>query len=580
MYPPRPQTVMSGTTLNDHGDEEEEEGYQLRRAQSFQQKQRERPARNERDTFYSIWPPPLPPQRSTIPDSLRYFQQPFLSKRLMEITDSSIYGYNQMKYGTPVQREPVKQTGSGVRGPQRSKSTLSYVEDYDSEQLLSPIDETRSEPPLESLHRGDTPPGAKSSRSIHVQIDPQRPQDITVHSELDATDDLEEDLEIYSRLVRLGRFKAARRHFDNCLVHFIDNSYVLDHYCSALLAMSDFHALSQISETFDLNLRPGTVRASIFKRLCRAETFCGINARSEGPNQVVPKWTDCVKTMGERWPKLDSTELSVLLTGFSTEFGTNNFYFGSLKLAEVYLHLRAEGRIWDFKDLLHELLFVQRTSVCKTLQELLQYHGAETDENLIRLVKNIEEDWGITRADEDSSFALLDIFTTLALASMSRDTTITMVKEIFQIAQTHAQEIIGMKPTNSKSRPYLRWIITKVLLEQYADPKITGFFALSVHLDKLSGTRWRPELAVPMDLMILYAPDEDEAPEWHPDPSTTRGHDGALRTWEHERAIFKLAFTVISRKLLHYPGIARVFVGIFSSLTKSALKDQYRMHST
>ncbi|KAK1488588.1 hypothetical protein CABS01_02218 [Colletotrichum abscissum] len=203
---------------------------------------------------------------------------------------------------------------------------------------------------------------------------------------------------------------------------------------------------------------------------------------------------------------------------------------GPIALAEVYLHLKGEGRIWDFRDLLKSLLYVHRTCVCQTLGSLLADSCDGTDERLARMIERIEDDWGTATPDEQSSFALLDIFTTLTLASMSTHTSTDMVKSIFEVSQSHALEVAGMQSTNTKSRPYLCWIIAKVLLEQYVDPNITGYFALASHLDKLPGGHYDPEITLPTSYMIVYAPVDEEAPKWQPDPTTTLGHDGALRT--------------------------------------------------
>ncbi|KAK1476766.1 hypothetical protein CTAM01_15366, partial [Colletotrichum tamarilloi] len=199
-------------------------------------------------------------------------------------------------------------------------------------------------------------------------------------------------------------------------------------------------------------------------------------------------------------------------------------------LAGVYRHLKGEGRIWDFGDLLESLLRLHRTCVCRTLGSLLADNCDGTDASLARMVEKVEDDWGTTTPDEESSFALLEIFTTLTLASMGVHTNPDMVKTIFEFSQSHALEVVGMQSTNTKSRPYLRWIIAKVLVEQYVDRTITGYFALASHLHKLPGFHYDSDIMVPINLMILYAPDDEEAPNWQPDPTTTLGHDGALRT--------------------------------------------------
>ncbi|KAK1689451.1 hypothetical protein BDP55DRAFT_765716 [Colletotrichum godetiae] len=343
---------------------------------------------------------------------------------------------------------------------------------------------------------------------------------MTVHSELEATEDLEEDLENYVRLVRLGRFKAAQRHFKQNLIHSIDNPYVLDQYCSSLVAMSDFHALARITETMDSEPRSGAVHVSIIGQLHRAEYLSGVRLlKSERAVEEFLNPSYFFANTKGHWPKLDSTEFSVLLSIGLPEYdfeATDKFLLKHHSLATVYQHLLAEARIWDFRDLLDELLVIQQSSVYVTLKHL---HQDGSHRQPIDFIRSIENNWGTTIGDESSSFALLEIFTTLVLASMEGSEDIGMVKAIFRITERYARGVLEIKSTNSKSRPYLRWIIAKILLEQYADPKIAGFFTLSSHLRRLRGICDRPRVIVPLEGMIMYAPDDDEAPEWDPDTS-------------------------------------------------------------
>ncbi|KAK7447220.1 hypothetical protein Landi51_07095 [Colletotrichum acutatum] len=266
----------------------------------------------------------------------------------------------------------------------------------------------------------DQSPRQSKANQPKVNVDPQNPQDITIHTELVATIDLEEELEDYSRLVRLGRFKAAQKFFTYKLSGFIENSYVLDHYCEGLAAMPDFHKLSQIGETFVPGPQCGVVQAHTYMLLSKADFVGGVT---------------------------------------------------------------------------------------------------------------IEEDWSVAETNEETSFALLEIFTTIVLDSMCQSENIGLVNTIFEFSRKKALDVLELNPTNSKSRPYLRWIISKVLLEQYRDPRITGFFSLKRCLHNFPGHRIAPNLSdLPKLCMISYAPDEDEAPRWSPDPTTTIGHDEVLRT--------------------------------------------------
>ncbi|KAK1725074.1 uncharacterized protein BDZ83DRAFT_621063 [Colletotrichum acutatum] len=375
----------------------------------------------------------------------------------------------------------------------------------------------------------DQSPRQSKANQPKVNVDPQNPQDITIHTELVATIDLEEELEDYSRLVRLGRFKAAQKFFTYKLSGFIENSYVLDHYCEGLAAMPDFHKLSQIGETFVPGPQCGVVQAHTYMLLSKADFVGGVSMLSRAANRQPPDWENCMKTVWEHWPKLDSTEIQILAGGLSPKENVAKFHHN--EIAEVYLHLRAEGRIWEFGDLLQVLLRGSREPACQVLEVLLHCDLGDGRDRLIKLIQAIEEDWSVAETNEETSFALLEIFTTIVLDSMCQSENIGLVNTIFEFSRKKALDVLELNPTNSKSRPYLRWIISKVLLEQYRDPRITGFFSLKRCLHNFPGHRIAPNLSdLPKLCMISYAPDEDEAPRWSPDPTTTIGHDEVLRT--------------------------------------------------
>ncbi|KAK0379785.1 hypothetical protein CLIM01_02885 [Colletotrichum limetticola] len=483
VQPPRESsTVLSGATL---WDVEEEEPVQPPRESSILRnlrKQRQWKEVTQRDRRS-----PLP--REVLGQSFREsLKQLAHSKTSPHTTDIS-YIESLARQDDTGQKAPLNKIKSGKRVTQGPKGNVAFVEDvdYDGE---SDSPSTKSMSSFDSIHPSDaasdrilptmtpqpqpqvsdslqTPRQTKQTRPNNgtcIHVNPQNPQDVAILTELDMTDDLEEDLEEYSRLVRMGRFKAARRCFEDRLVHFIDNLYILDQYCSTLLAMSDFQALSRIAKEFAMELRPGIYLINILTRFLQAEVLSGLEILSnEAKNKYSSYIADDLETIAEmrnHWPELDSTELQVMMDSFTIKGGIN--YFRPLECAPVYLHLKAEGRIWDFKDLLDRLLPMESTSVCTTLRLLLQNSGDDSDDHLTILLQRIEDDW-VSAADEVSSFALLEIFTTLTLASMSRQTSILMVKKIFQFAQGHAQEILEANPINSKTRPYLCWIVTKVL---------------------------------------------------------------------------------------------------------------------
>lgn len=72
--------------------------------------------------------------------------------------------------------------------------------------------------------------------------DTAEPQNLSVHLELPVSEDFEAGLEEFSRLKRLGNFKAAKDYFKGNLETYLDHPYVFVQYAEMLLAMGDFQS--------------------------------------------------------------------------------------------------------------------------------------------------------------------------------------------------------------------------------------------------------------------------------------------------------------------------------------------------
>lgn len=78
-------------------------------------------------------------------------------------------------------------------------------------------------------------------------LDNNHDQDVTVHLELPIHDDLDDELEEFSRLKRMGDFRAAKNFFDGCLREHHDHPYVFIQYAEMLLAMGDYGAFESLN---------------------------------------------------------------------------------------------------------------------------------------------------------------------------------------------------------------------------------------------------------------------------------------------------------------------------------------------
>jgi hypothetical protein len=75
--------------------------------------------------------------------------------------------------------------------------------------------------------------------------------DVTLHSELDVTEDISVDLENLSRLARLGNFAAAKYHFTKDLSDHQDNLYVHIQYAQMLFESGNYKSLNSFKPISD-----------------------------------------------------------------------------------------------------------------------------------------------------------------------------------------------------------------------------------------------------------------------------------------------------------------------------------------
>jgi len=75
---------------------------------------------------------------------------------------------------------------------------------------------------------------------------PGKSKDITVHVSLDVTHDVDEELEKFSKLRRLGDFKEAQKLFNERLSDRFDDPYFFIQYAQLLLEAGDFRSFSTL----------------------------------------------------------------------------------------------------------------------------------------------------------------------------------------------------------------------------------------------------------------------------------------------------------------------------------------------
>lgn len=81
---------------------------------------------------------------------------------------------------------------------------------------------------------------------INAVFHNNNPRNITVHLKLPVIDDIEDELEEFSILRRLGNFKAAKSYFQEKLKNYQNVPFVFVQYAQMLLDSGDFKGLSRL----------------------------------------------------------------------------------------------------------------------------------------------------------------------------------------------------------------------------------------------------------------------------------------------------------------------------------------------
>ena len=158
--------------------------------------------------------------------------------------------------------------------------------------------------------KGPKQPRPAVKEPLTFELNPLEPQDVTIHMSLDATDDVEDVLEEFSRLRRLGRFNDAARHFDAHLEHFLDNKHVLTQYGRFLAERVNSSEFAKLAKRFPP--QEAAVDDALELNWDLLVYLMGLDSDVETPVlQDIDKLGDkALDLLQESFPNLDSTEVS------------------------------------------------------------------------------------------------------------------------------------------------------------------------------------------------------------------------------------------------------------------------------
>lgn len=134
--------------------------------------------------------------------------------------------------------------------------------------------------------------GSSSYREkADMVLEPARgTKNVTVELELDIFPDVEDELEEFSRLRRLGRFTEANDFFQSKLTAQLENPYVKVQYAEMLLAQGDYTNFAAAVEDLDLHVRPNDPRNGYFEHYCQLLKVVRNRSASFRPDGTSDDW--------------------------------------------------------------------------------------------------------------------------------------------------------------------------------------------------------------------------------------------------------------------------------------------------
>ncbi|KAI2637151.1 hypothetical protein GGS26DRAFT_473275 [Hypomontagnella submonticulosa] len=362
-----------------------------------------------------------------------------------------------------------------------------------------------------------------SRRSVNGFWDPRHAADITVHLNMSLQEDLDESLEEFCRLQRLGDFTSARQFFAEYLHGHLHRPYILVEYAEMLLEQGDFNTLSEIDDNAIYNAA-GNLRDNRYGGLLMSYwELIRIFGACHKPNALLRKFNEITKDALNKLGDLvghtnDDEERDVCSTDItSTEIKMLALAHRVANLPDkllrrrlgvlfppefyrtLYGELLRQGRIWDLHDIAVARMATPNLDIS---------HDWSDDPDFRTRIQNFIKDWtGMLRVhDTSTTLALLGVLMSLAQHLAIHLDIDGRVEIILDLSAPLAFSIMENDPSSMRSRSFMRWMLMKPLTEGQnrvisqlsSFESLAGVALYSNHFE-----------------LSLYIPAELENPGWH-----------------------------------------------------------------
>ncbi|KAI1343324.1 hypothetical protein F5Y15DRAFT_231001 [Xylariaceae sp. FL0016] len=380
--------------------------------------------------------------------------------------------------------------------------------------------------------------------------------DMTLHLVLDVQDDIEELLEEFSRLTRLGTFVDAKKFFADNLEDHLDDPYVLVQFAHMQLQQGDYRAITELKDDAIYDMISGhpeheEIRLLLLNwELMQLTAATHMLTHTPDSSSLLDEAVDAVSRMSQiKERDIGSTELQILALTTNLihspsseirwakqrrDFATctsPQFYKG------LYSQLLRQGRIWD----LHDILTL--APLADSLRSIMgDIFGCE----LTRGLRTLLSDWHCytNKTDLSTTLALLSIMTHVMLrpGGLSNPS----ITEVSQACLPLGQSIMDTDPTSMRTRPYLR-----LLLVQSQESRSSSRYEadkLLRNLHSSPGVTYQSEES----MLPLYIPSGNENPGWTilDAPLETRKHVELILESARHIQDYSTEFLALERRIM------------------------------
>ncbi|KAK4450379.1 hypothetical protein QBC34DRAFT_297566, partial [Podospora aff. communis PSN243] len=367
---------------------------------------------------------------------------------------------------------------------------------------------------------------------VDAILTPGRSKNVTIHVKMDVTYDVDEELEMFSRLRRLGDFRAALAYFNEHLTGRLDDAYFINQYAQLLLDAGDYRTFGTLKPTGIFgDSSDGPLKND--RDLLRVNwNLLVVLAVLHSGDWVFLAWREARNALSvlKGRKELSSTELQIL----TNVLRVISFLDTSASLGEetsikaikdaTIEHINwntlrrllvSQGRIWEFSDVF--MAFVSTHGHERAYRCFFQARDTTAALDVIL------SDWETEDFDESTALSLLEVVSFLILSQTpGKDVSIDACRPCLDHGTRIAETLVKNSTESLRSRAFSRWLIARAVA---SDSKLTHPPSSFTSPSNYPGLWIKQGTGI---VLPMYVPLCGERPPWSVSADLTPEQSGAI----------------------------------------------------